>query len=845
MSNSILRYKFLFSVLFLAVSFWAYGQAYVSGTIKDNSTENPLESVQIYILEKSIITFSDDDGNYKIQVPVNESFELSFSRLGYKPVKTEISPLGQGVEIRFDVLMENENPDISVTVTGTEIERSGGMILEKVEELKYIPSTSGNFESVLPHIALGTNPGRGGELTSQYNVRGGNYDENLVYVNGFEIFRPQLIRSGQQEGLSFPNIDLIRDLKFSSGGFDSKYGDKMSSVLDIRYKLPDSLSGGFSASMLGASAYLLGAVSSKKDKYKKLRYLTGVRYKTHQYLLNTLDTKGEYLPTYIDLQTYLTYDLSPNLQLEFIGNYNSSNFNFIPESGSTAKGLINFALKLSTDYEGAEEDRFRTAMGGLSMTWIPDRTANPLYMKLLVSGYQGVEQESFDILGFYRLSQIETNFGSDDAGEEVSLLGQGIQHQYTRNFLYSNIVNSQILGGIEFEIDRKDLLTTHFLEWGLKHQYTYFFDKINEWELIDSSGYSLQYDEEEVLLNYVLKSTNETGNSNIEAFFQDTYSSEHESRSLRLTAGLRASYRTLSNEFLASPRVSLLIKPRKNDGNITYKVASGLYFQPPFYREMRRPDGSLNTDLKSQKSFHAVAGFSFDFDWTKISDKKFKLIVEAYYKRLWNLVSYDYENVLIRYSGENDATGYIAGLDLRINGEFVPGAESWVNLSLLRARESLTDIQHQERQPGQEEGTPVKDVPRPTDQFLTLNMFFQDYLPKNENFKMHLNLALGTGTPFGIPGKNKVYRNTYRYSPYHRIDIGFAYQLWDEKRINDKPRSFLRFTKSTWLGLEIYNLMDIRNEASNRWIKTIFSQQYAIPNYLTSRRVNLQLKVDF
>ncbi|HAW04570.1 MAG TPA: TonB-dependent receptor, partial [Saprospirales bacterium] len=386
----------------------------------------------------------------------------------------------------------------------------------------------------------------------------------------------------------------------------------------------------------------------------------------------------------------------------------------------------------------------------------------------------------------------------------------------------------------------------HFVQWGVKYQNETINDELNEWERIDSAGYSLPYDPNQLILNSVLKSTNLLENNKLEVYAQDSYTyTKPESMELRVTGGIRGSYRGLSKEFLVSPRAEILFKPLGRKREIAFKLGGGLYYQPPFYREMRRLDGTVNTDLKSQKSVHIVGGLSYDFYWETISKKPFKLITEIYFKKLENLVSYEVDNVRIRYSGENDATGTAMGLDIRINGEFVPGAESWVNLSLLSVRESLNDVQHLRREIGAMESEEVDKVPRPTDRLMNLSMFFQDYLPSNKNFKMHVNFSVGTGLPFGLKDNNEVYRNTYRFKAYHRVDLGFAYQLWDSTWKDKKPRHPMRFTEKAWLSLEVFNLMDVLNQASNTWVKTITNQQFAIPNYLSSRRINLRVKFDF
>ena len=597
-------------------------------------------------------------------------------------------------------------------------------------------------------------------------------------------------------------------------------------------------------SLLGASAHLEGSKKIGANAYNKFRYLLGARYKTTRYVLGSLDTKGEYIPNFFDIQSYLTYNFTKDLQLGLITNLNSSEYSFAPQSGKTATGLIDFALQLTTVFEGQEIDNFTNNMTGLSLTYIPERDKNPLFLKFLASGFINKENETFDIIGNYSLGQLEIDLGAEETGEQIAILGTGIQHAYARNFLYSQIFNAEHKGGLELQMG-DDTDKTNFIQWSVKYQRENIEDDLLEWERLDSAGYSLPFTESSVELTQFINSVNVLNSNRLSAYLQNTFTDiGSDSRELKISAGVRASYWDLNNEFIISPRAQLLYKPLNWGRDISFRFATGLYYQPPFYREMRRPDGSVNTDLRSQRSVHVVGGITYDFLWKNVSKKKFKLITELYYKKLDNLVSYEVDNVRIRYSGENDATGYVAGIDIRLNGEFVPGAESWVNLSFLRAREKLNEVEHLSRKINVPDAFPVNDVPRPTDQFMTLSMFFQDYLPRNENFKMHLNFTVGSGLPFGIKDNNQVFRNPYRYRPYHRVDIGFSYQLWSSDWNKKYSRSPFTFAKNAWVSLEIFNLMKVSNVASNTWIKTIGNAQYAIPNFLTSRRINVRFKFD-
>ena len=838
----------VFFVCWFAMPLFAQsGKAKVTGIITDAGTHAPVELVTIYIKGTQTYTESASNGRYSLDVPANQQVELIYTRIGYKEVSSSIKPIPSQSARQVDVLLAQTDSGLEVVVRQSKIQ-DAGFVREDVKQLKLLPTTTGNLESVLPHIALGTSSGTGGELSSQYNVRGGNYDENLVYVNDFEIYRPQLIRAGQQEGLTFANTDLIQDLTFSSGAFEARYGDKMSSVLNVKYKRPDSTRASVGLSFLGGSAHLEGSKKIKGSDYRRFRYLLGTRYKTTRYLLGTLDVAGEYQPNFADIQAYLTYDINYDWQIGLMGNYNSSVFKFKPQSRNTALGLINFALQLYTEFDGQEVDDFTTSMGGLSLTYLPKRDENPFYLKFLTSTFKSFENERIDIIGAYSLREIETGLGSENFGDVVAELGRGTQHQFVRNALDVSIYNVEHKGGYELQLypDDDEITASHFLQWGTKFQHEQINDWINEWERLDSAGYSLPYDTNYVQVLSVLKTRNELQNNLLTAYAQNTYSWRKESvAEIKASLGVRANYRDLNKELIISPRAQFLYKPLGVERDVAYRLAGGLYVQPPFYREMRAFDGSVNTGLLSQKSAHILAGMTLDFYLGKVYPKKFKLITEVYYKKLWDVVSYEIDNVRIQYSGKNDAEAYVTGIDIRLNGEFVPGAESWVNLSLLRARESLNGIEHLQRDVGQPDSTIVKDVPRPTDRLFNLSLFFQDYLKNNKNLKVHLNIVVGGGLPFGLKDNNQYFRNTYRMSAYHRVDIGFSFALWNEAKRAKKPNHFLRFTRNSWLSLEIFNLLQVQNQAGNTWVKTVFQQQYAIPNYLTSRRLNLRLKMDF
>jgi len=805
--------------------------------IVDSLTQTPVELANVFAEQLQKGTNTNERGLFELSLPCHDTFTIRISHINYGTNIFRLVATGAGIQTIQ--ILPSEDLMEGIEVRGDRL-TGDGMLREGVRDAIFLPNASMSVEYLLPALAIGVRGSN--ELSSQYSVRGGNYDENLVYVNDFEIYRPLLVRSGQQEGLSFPNMDLIRELSFSSGGFQARYGDKLSSVLDIHYKRPDTARSSLGFSLLGGSAHTEGKIETKSSR--ALRYLIGARYKTTQYLLGSLETKGEYSPNFWDIQANLVYDLSDTWQLEWIGNYSRSVYNFIPVERTTAKGLIDFALIFRTAFQGSERDDFTTQMTGISATHLPRN--NNMYLKWMAYTYQSQENERFDIIGDYLLGELVIDFGADDFGEMGATLGGGSMHHFARNYLTSSVSVLEHRGGYTFPvINTEKGESGHYLRWGVRAQYETINDRLNEWERLDSAGYSLPFSESQVNVLYAIKSDIELRSMRYSAFLQNTWSLRHtDAMELAVTGGVRASYWSYSNEAHISPRLQFIFRPIGISKDITWTLSGGLYYQPPFYRELRNLAGEINPLVQSQKSAHIVGGYSRDFTMGS-GNTPFRFIAEAYYKHLWDLVPFDLENVRIRYYGDNMATGYATGLDIRLNGELVPNAESWINLSIMRTRERLNGVQHKKREIGEPEAIEISDVPRPTDQLVSVNIFFQDYLPKNENFKTHLNIAFGTGLPFGIPENNIEYRNTYRYRPYHRIDIGFSFLLYDRKKSLSSSRHFLRFSESTWVSLEVFNLMQVANSGSNTWIRTVYNTQYAISNYLTSRRINLRFRLEF
>lgn len=839
----------LFSLaLMLFVSTALSGQqqrtAVVKGKIVDEK-DRPLELVNVSILGLPGGTVSDSRGNYEFNIPSDTAVVVVYSFVGYQRQEFSLQLSTNEVRIINPVMAESAEmlPDIII-----QDERIRSTNLQRIDpkEVTVIPSVTGSIESLiktLPGVASTS------ELSSQYSVRGGNFDENLVYVNDIEIYRPFLIRSGQQEGLSFLNSDLTSSILFSSGGFDAKYGDKMSSVLDIQYKRPTEFAGSVSMSLLGASAHVEGIT-----KNRKFTHLTGVRYKTNQYVLNALETKGDYQPSFLDIQTLLSYRFSNKTELSFLGNVADNKFEFIPQTRETSFGTLSQAKRLTIYFDGQEVDRYQTLMGAIKLTHKP---VSNLQLKFIASAFTSDEQETFDIQGQYFIGEVDTGLGSSNFGEEVGTIGVGTFLDHARNYLNARVITAEHKGSFE--------TARNFLTWGVKYQNEDIDDRLHEWNLIDSAGYTLPRPADQINsndppvmpldLDFFVKSNINLNSNRYTGFVQNSWMLGSESNDFTITAGVRANYWDFNDQLLFSPRVSLSYQPDwKND--LLFRLAAGYYFQPPFYRELRDFGGNLVSDQKAQKSIHLVAGT----DWNlTIWSRPFKFTTEVYYKFLDDLVPYEVDNVRIRYYANQRAKGYATGIDMKINGEFVPGIESWASLSIMKTAEDIYDDFYfeyfdeegfligsgQQESPQAATNKKVEPgfIPRPTDQRFRFSMFFQDYLPMNPTYKMHLALYFGSSLPFGPP-KSARYQQTLRMPPYRRVDIGFSKQI-----IGDRPgttsRNIVSRIKSLWVSLEVFNLLQVNNTISYVWVTDVSGVQYAVPNFLTPRQLNIKLVAQF
>ena len=785
-------------------------QATLTGILSNENGE-PVVSATVSEVGANNDVLSDSSGVYTIHIPANKKVALKVIMLGYEAepfsVKADSGQvLTKNIRLHALGILLDET-----VVENRAARRNAGTIDLKTANVDFMPGPVSGVEGLLK-ILLGSN----NELTSQYRVRGGNFDENLVYVNDFEIQRPFLVRSGQQEGLSFVNSDLVGNVLFSTGGFQAKYGDKMSSVLDVTYKRPEAFGGSLMLSLLGINAHLEGA-----SRNGKLTYLIGARQKSNQYLLQSQPTKGQYNPSFTDIQALLNYRFNDRWESEIIANYARNRFSLIPERSEEAFGYVNEAYKLTTDFRGAENDQFDTRFVGWSLA---HRIGERSRLKLLASFFQTNEMETYDIQGEYFLDAVQTDLGKK-VGETLYSLGTGLIHDYARNSLAANVGSIGLRGSHS--------LGSHYLLWGMEGKWVQINDKLMEWERRDSAGFSQPISDDQLNMRYSHHAQNEVNYSRLSAFIQDNILLSRE-LDMTLSIGLRATYSMLNDETVISPRLQYSVKP-KWEKDIVFRLATGLYAQPPFYREMRDFNGRLNEAQKSQKSYQAAAGFDYNFSmW---NERPFKLTFEAYYKYLWDLVPYEFDNVRIRYFPYNTAQGYAYGAELRLFGDLVKDAESWLSVGYLKTENRMLDTLT---------GMYGDYMPRPTDQRLTFGMFFSDYLPRNKNFKMFLNLMYATGLPFNTPGHSLEPGYQVRIPDYKRVDIGFAAMLIDGKKPNRPAYSFFSRFESVWLSVEVFNLLGIQNTLSYQWIQDYTSNNvFAVPNRLTSRLINAKLAFKF
>ena len=788
---------FILQILCLCAYASASAQSFtLTGKVIDENND-PVEFASVSCAKQGKMTMTALNGTYSLQLQSADSVEIRFSMIGYK-TKVRVLRRPRGKQTMQVVLHSSDNALSEVTITGKRIETGQTQELSK-EHIKNMPSTTGNAveEMIQSQAGVSTHS----ELSSQYNVRGGSFDENSVYINNVEIFRPFLVRSGQQEGISVINPDMVEKIGFSTGGYEARYGDKMSSALNIEYRRPKRFEASATASMLGASTFV--GMSNKKFSWSN-----GLRYKTTKYLLGSMDTKGEYQPTFIDYQTYLTYSPNKRWDIKFLGNISDNHYNFTPEDRETNFGTMENVKAFKVYFDGHEKDVFRTFFGSLGIT---RKFGENTSLSLIASAFNTREQEKYDIQGQYWLTQTETSEN----------LGVGTYFQHTRNYLKAHVESAKLL----FKTKQKK----HDIEAAFTYKWEHINENSVEYEMRDSSKYSIPHTGKDLYMIYSMRAKNTLTANRVEAYAQDTYrfTGSAGKTLYTLNYGVRLAYWSFTKETILSPRLSLGIIPAFND-NITMRFATGLYYQAPFFKEIRDTTtvngityASLNRKAKSQRSIHFIAGFDYRF---KMNNRPFKFTAEAYYKALGNLVPYSVNNVKVVYYGDNMCSGHAAGLDLKLFGEFVPGTDSWVSLSLMNTSMKLNG----------------KSIPLPTDQRYAVNMFFTDYFPGTTRWKMSLKLALADGLPFSAPHR-ELESNVFRAPAYKRADIGLNYRIIDNNDRHNKRNPI----RNLWVGAECLNLLGINNVNSYYWITDVTGQQYAVPNYLTGRQINVKVSVDF
>lgn len=799
--------------------------AHVSGTVVDEN-ENPLSNVSVTILGKQSGITTNDSGYFRMEVPAEKAFALIFSYAGLRSEQKNFL-LSENEEENVTIRLEKSEQVLQeVIVSDQRDRREAGLIKPNPKTVLNLPSAVTGVESLIK-IFVGSN----NELTSQYSVRGGSYDENLIYVNDFEVFRPYLVRNGQQEGLSFINPEMVRNINFYNGGFQAKYGDKMSSVLDIQYNKPKKFGGSAYVGILEQGLHLEGI-----SRNSKFTYVVGVRNRSNRNLLSRQETTGNYVPSSSDLQALLTYQFNSKWQLEALGNISHTKFSLVPAysqlSSSVFSPFFSVSLGLDIYFEGQEKDEYSTKMVGVALT---NQVSRRLKLKWLASRFEDDENENIDITGSYLFGERDFDKSKPTYGLIVNPLGAGVYQNFARNALTIDNWNLGHKGNFD--------AGKHAVQWGAAYDRTLIHDKLNEWEFQDSAGYSLPYQPNLLELSSVIKSTADLAVNKYSGYVQDNILLGDSNHTTTLTAGVRFNYNSLNKEFLVSPRLGASWKPNW-ERDIIFRAAVGRYDQPPFYRELRRYDGSLNTGLKAQKSWQGVLGF--DYNFSGLGGRPMRWTTEAYYKYMTDVVPYDIDNVRIRYFGENNAKAYAAGLETRLYGQLVKDADSWISLGLMRTKEDIKGDTYQQYTLN-DQNQPVDSVTvekgwvrRPTDRLITFGMFFQDYLATNKNFKMYLNFLYGSNLPYNIPGSVK-YRNGLFIDPYIRADVGFSALLLDSDRSKRRSHSPFREFESIWASLEVFNLIDRQNTISYLLIKDFSNTIYTMPNRLTPRLVNFKI----
>lgn len=819
--------RFYLLLLFITLCqsvFSQKNQATVSGYVVDDA-EQPLAGVTVLILGRQTGISTNDSGYFSIKVPAGRAFAIEFSYTGYRTEQRNFLLSEEESETVRIRLIKGEKTLEEVVVRDQRDRRETGLIRANPKTILNLPSVTTGVESLIK-VFVGSN----NELTSQYSVRGGSFDENLVYVNDFEVFRPYLVRNGQQEGLSFINPEMVRNINFYNGGFQARYGDKMSSVLDIQYKQPKRFGGSAYIGVLEQGLHVEGSAPDQK-----WGYLIGARNRSNRNLLGSQETKGNYVPSSSDVQALLHYQFNPRWRAEFFGNYSLSKFSLNPEFSQLTSSVYSpfFTSNLGLDiyFGGQERDQYQTNMLGLSFI---NQVRKNLRLKWMLSRFENDEQERIDIQGAYLFGDRDFDQSSSDYGLIINPMGAGVFHQYARNELNISNWNFSHRGYLD--------KNNHHIQWGASYDRTQIKDKLHEWEFQDSAGYNIPFTPDVLQLSKVLRSQADFSIDKFSAFIQDNWRFGDTASQFTISSGLRVHYNTLNEQLLLSPRFSASWQPNwKRD--IIFRAAMGAYHQPSFYREIRRYDGTLNMDIKAQQSLQGVLGFDYSFQGF---GRPMRWTTEAYYKHMWDVVPYDIDNVRMRYFGENNAKAYAMGLEMRLHGELVKDAESWISLGFMNTREDIKGDTYKDYTLD-EFNRPIDSVTlekgwvrRPTDRRITFGMYFQDYLATNKNLKMYLNFLYGSNLPYNIPNNVK-YRNGLEIPSYIRVDIGFSALLLDSDKSRRRSHSpFLGFD-NIWASLEVFNLIDRNNTISYLLIKDFSNTTYTMPQRLTPRLLNFKI----
>lgn len=812
--HSMMKKQLIFLLIILqsAVAWSQKSNATLIGKVTD-AKGNVLEMVNVALKNYPIGTTTLKNGEYLLRIPSGRPVTVVFSSIGYE-LHEEIVEAEAEAMIQLSVKLITKDEELGEVVVGTQRQTSGNMSRIDPRAVAGLPDVGmGSVEGVLKTFAGVTSSN---ELSNNYSVRGGSFDENLVYVNDIEVYRPFLIRSGQQEGLSFINSNMVSSIEFSAGGFDARYGDKMSSVLNIQYNTPTEFKASAMVSLIGGTVH-----AEDVSKNGKFTYNMGTRYKNYKFLLSTLEEKGEYFPAYFDYQGYFTYQFSDKFDVSFLGTASYNKYQFIPQDRHTEFGTFNIPFSLNVYFDGQEVDSYETYTGAFAFRYKPNRKS---FLKLIASAYDTNESENYDINGRYYFNQLDNDYGSETYGDSSLNLGIGLYHEHGRNLIKAKVYSLAHKGGITSG--------NNYLQWGITAKLEDIYDSMNEWEYRDSAGYSLPYSASDVVLYKTTRTNYAHQQYRFTGYVQDAHNFPISIGNLLITGGIRAHYWSFTDRLTISPRFSASLKTgRKRD--IITRLSFGWYHQPPFYRELKNIRGEINKNIQTPYSIHSVAGIDYSFiAW----DRPFKFTGELYYKLLRNLIPYQYENIRLRYLSDEISRGFSTGIDLKINGEFVSGTQSWASLSVMKTMENLVGDRNAD-------GESVGYIPRPNDQRIKFSIYFEDYMPGNPAYQMHMTGHIITGMPFGPP-KSERWQHNGRFKSYRRFDIGLTRAIVSNGK-NLTGADFFNHFNNFKISLEVFNMIDIKNISSYFWIADYDNLYYPVPNYLTGRLFNLKIRADF